>query len=1430
MLPFPTGTPGMQQMAVQGVAPGQQPILNVRTPSCSPNPSYLPVQDALSYLDQVKVQFSGDPHVYNQFLDIMKDFKSQAIDTPGVIRRVSTLFTGHPNLISGFNTFLPPGYKIECGTEDDPNAIRVTTPMGTQVSPMGSSLRPLSNPRAHGDAAAGGRRDEHGPFDANVTEQSRWDPQRDGEAYHAGRPQGTMYGQAVGPGNPRMSPFAGSRESAYGVNEMHLAREREMRNVSQLHDAAVSAATTMSPLPESSALAAAGAGMIGPAQSALGMEKRGPVEFNHAISYVNKIKNRFAQQPEIYKQFLEILQTYQRESRPIQDVYAQVTKLFDGAPDLLQDFKQFLPDSAAQARESEAKKAAEDATMISSVRGDGAQQHTPRGEQNRMPPMGNFAPTPSHQREKKRKHTNERQGIGGHATNGSLNDYGSRNNGNLPGLKRGKHSHLAAPQQPATAPNAQPSATKYVPQPDNTPVEPMLVPQLPEPLQPTSSLAPSGDELAFFDRVKKHISNKNSMTEFLKLCNLYSNDLIDKNLLVFRAQNFIGGSPELFEFFKRFINYDGRDQLIENRARPASGRVNLNNCRSLGQSYRHLPQRERQKACSGRDELCNSVLNDEWVSHPTWASEDSGFIAHKKNVHEEGLHRIEEERHDYDLNISSLERLIQFLEPFAQQIRSMSELERTSWQLSTDFAGQSFPIYRKVLTRIYGREHTHYILNDISTRPTYIVPVVLQRCRITCEQWKATQREWEKVWRDQTQRMFWKSLDHQGIQAKQGDKRQFQTKTLQNEIQMKFEEQKRQRISNIKDVPHHQFEYRFEDEEVLLDASRLILHYADANHSVDVPSLLVFLKEFIPSFFGFDPERFHEQMDSFTSDTPPEDDVVASLHAAVEDDNASEDSSVSRGRRAAGRKSDLRRGVLDKGRNGRSGGNAERSASASRATTPDVASPAEEDVEPMDDSTGDDVETWVQHPTEGNRSRRRGDVKPNQPFKRRIFNLYANLPIFCFFRMFTTFYDRLYKLKLAEPVVKATVRRMKAMKPASDLRMVDKDPDNFFTDTGPNADFYKQMLGMFEELVKGDGQIEMGYIEDTLRRFYLGNGWMLYSFERMLSAVTRFAIAIITPDGKDRSNDLIALFNKDRKKAETTHQDEVAYRKQVEKHIKDGDVYRITYVSKPKAGLDRGDQADHKGKQHEVTRTTYFRILKSGDATYEYLAEDGLLDADQRWAYYVASYTSVEPTEGVSYEAVTWPYRQSHVRQAEALADEVRNSASRQYGASGGEEGDEGQEGEDKSATAAAAEAHRKLTWRSNENLGLRISPDTYQIFWPRPGSGNDEEWWQTRIPRSSSKQQPPAGRGGQGAASDGDEAGEDKGGKSASGGQKKEGTNKEGGEAEAEESRADQAFEEKFIMNNRWMAGLRRDEVEEKNAGFLAWTGQDGGDTVMEG
>lgn len=91
-----------------GAAAPPQPIAPQQSPQRSAK-----YETALDFLEQVKQQFTHKPAVYNQFLEIMKEFKAQNINTPGVIRRVSTLFEGHPLLIEGFNTFLPPGYKIE---------------------------------------------------------------------------------------------------------------------------------------------------------------------------------------------------------------------------------------------------------------------------------------------------------------------------------------------------------------------------------------------------------------------------------------------------------------------------------------------------------------------------------------------------------------------------------------------------------------------------------------------------------------------------------------------------------------------------------------------------------------------------------------------------------------------------------------------------------------------------------------------------------------------------------------------------------------------------------------------------------------------------------------------------------------------------------------------------------------------------------------------------------------------------------------------------------------------------------------------------------------------------------------------------------------------------------------------------------------------
>ncbi|KAK6931145.1 Histone deacetylase interacting domain [Dillenia turbinata] len=83
------------------------------------NAQKLTTNDALAYLKAVKDIFQDRREKYDEFLEVMKDFKAQRIDTTGVIARVKELFKGHRDLILGFNTFLPKGYEITLPLEDE---------------------------------------------------------------------------------------------------------------------------------------------------------------------------------------------------------------------------------------------------------------------------------------------------------------------------------------------------------------------------------------------------------------------------------------------------------------------------------------------------------------------------------------------------------------------------------------------------------------------------------------------------------------------------------------------------------------------------------------------------------------------------------------------------------------------------------------------------------------------------------------------------------------------------------------------------------------------------------------------------------------------------------------------------------------------------------------------------------------------------------------------------------------------------------------------------------------------------------------------------------------------------------------------------------------------------------------------------------------
>jgi paired amphipathic helix protein Sin3a len=573
------------------------------------------------------------------------------------------------------------------------------------------------------------------------------------------------------------------------------------------------------------------------------------------------------------------------------------------------------------------------------------------------------------------------------------------------------------------------------------------------------------------------------------------------------------------------------------------------------------------------------VLNDEWASHPTWASEDSGFIAHRKNVHEEGLHRIEEERHDYDYNIEACSRTIQLLEPIAQQLRRLSNDEQKQYTLPQGLGGQSETIYKRVTMKLYGRERGSEVISNLHDQPYQVIPVLLNRLKERLETWKLAQREWEKVWREQTQKMFWKSLDHQAVNARVNDRRQFQSKALQGEMQVKFEEMKtseeKTKSGLLRCMP--QVELEIDDVDVAVDATWLLLVHVRNLDSADSPRLEPFIREFVPMFLGIEVEVFERKLAERSGGTPINGEV------GLGDDNLSgvEDSTGEKRGRKSG-KTTLLRQAVDKGPRGKLGrkDREDSNTSVSRASTPDVTSHAGDDAvaDMAVDATGtpasDDVtdlkvtaatavpQRWFEHPVTENASGS-GKVDPNEPQERHSYRLWANVPIFCFIRMFMHLYDRLHRMKLSEADCRETVKNAKKPKPAIELGINDKLPQDFFADIGPNANFYKQMLSKFVSVLEGEIDFVVDGVDECLRRFYLQSGYPLYAFEKMVQSLGKFGAQMVNQEGgnKERSWEVLQLWKKDRVKNETSAVQSTDYRKAAEKLIGNVETYRVEWVS-----------------------------------------------------------------------------------------------------------------------------------------------------------------------------------------------------------------------------------------------------------------------------
>ncbi|KAJ3998729.1 hypothetical protein F5050DRAFT_1805683 [Lentinula boryana] len=772
----------------------------------------LNVTDALSYLDAVKNKFSTRPDVYNHFLDIMKEFKSQQIDTPGVIKRVSALFQGHHSLIQGFNTFLPVGYRIECSS--DANHITVTTPRGTKMETTGSG---------------GGR-----PF--------HWSDEPE-------------------PHSPVPHPLKYSEH-----------RERRMLPLSRRGT------------PDISLLQA-------------------PQAMEPAVAYVQKIKQRC--DPETYRQFLDILSRYHHSPESIneEEVSKQISQLFKDAPDLRSDFRIFMPDGSQSLLDDNAV-AEEGRHHHHRDRDHHHHRERDHDVKGRRKADAADSASASLLPQKRKRKGGERESIASIRVEREKTKQTTLNkvsfilftSSMVLTLTQGKKTKVDStrPTTSGSAPSNQAAGLSSTRIPTSNSL-------------PHSTSQLTLDPSHFFDRVKRALDSRETYNEFLKVVNLFTQGHIDTARLVKESRNFLVGDGELMRGWKEILGWDRRkeesegwgdvgewtrpvvvDEVIE-RPVPIPGKVDLS---AQYGSYRRLPESEINVTCSGRDSMCRDVLNDEWVSHPTWAlnsssygsastsNNSSGNITYpdpfddptffwavsRKNVFEEALHRSEEERHEYDFHIEAISRTIAILEPINNKISQLSPEERGGFRLKPNLGGSAKAIHQRVVRKIYGRDVGTEVLACMQDSPAHAIPVVLSRLKQKEEEWKRAQREWNKVWREVDARNYAKSLDHQSVNFKAVDKKLLTTKAFVNEIEAAREEQVTSRASLIDPLfsrtrPRHQLQIPFEDLDVLQDSLKLIFSFLDRTQGqlswTERRRIEAFLRGFVPLFFLLDASTFN---------------------------------------------------------------------------------------------------------------------------------------------------------------------------------------------------------------------------------------------------------------------------------------------------------------------------------------------------------------------------------------------------------------------------------------------------------------------------------------------------------------------------------------------------------------------------------------------
>ncbi|KHJ43994.1 histone deacetylase interacting [Trichuris suis] len=487
-----------------------------------------------------------------------------------------------------------------------------------------------------------------------------------------------------------------------------------------------------------------------------------PPESSSAIAYVNKIKIRFQKNPEVYQQFLDILQAYQKEQldRPADSsgrssmadaqVFSKVAKLFANDKDLLQEFSQFLPDAPLMQLEQPTSDGDFKQLCLRVTRG-------------------------------RRKRT----GAPSVAYSETV----------MTTRKRARGAAVQMEQRNVTLEkkNSSEEAVSCSEQRDRA---------------KECSREISFEKYMFIEKLRYTVNNDDAYTGLLcvlKLLNLAYLKPADVQE-VFRS--YLPNDLDLKEWFRKTTSASPSasssvsvGEAVSNRERIVSNgcpNVDFGRCKQLGVSYRLIPTMYQYPKCTGRTALGKEVLNFKYLSFPILQSEENPTVASKRSPYQETLYTTEDERFEVDMVIAVNRCLIEGLRGAATKMGGGRTKQRC--QLDEALNTRSVTIAQRAL-RLVLNDAWKEFYTCIREYPAGVIPLVLKVLVEKNDEWESNLPSMNRSWYEMNEKSYWKALDYQYMTFKTEDVKSMRTRALLNNVEALFKERLAKAESENKKIP-----------------------------------------------------------------------------------------------------------------------------------------------------------------------------------------------------------------------------------------------------------------------------------------------------------------------------------------------------------------------------------------------------------------------------------------------------------------------------------------------------------------------------------------------------------------------------------------------------------------------------------------------------